>query len=382
MLDNIKITNFGPIANLDIELGDLTILIGPQASGKTLFLQLLKLVVDQEQIVSNLTRYNYVTENNVDNILNCYMGEGLSGLWNKDTFVMMNGQEFLRDSISKDSHDDLSEKVFYIPAQRILSIADGRPKNFMEFDISTPYVLRQFSETLRLSFQKGMTSNQVLFPLREEKSECINASFNENIFHDGKVIIDDRSGQKKMRMEIGGLSLPFMTWSAGQKEFMPLLMAFYRLKDKQNASTYKYVVIEEPEMGLHPNAIQTVLLQVIALMSAGYKVIISTHSPVLLDFAWANTLLKSIPKNKYTEALKLLLGENQESLYSKLNSKVIKTYYFSRQNDNLVRTRDISELDVSSDDAAISEWGGISQFSSLASEIVSKYLAEYGEESF
>lgn len=380
MLDNIKIANFGPIANLDIELGDLTILIGPQASGKTLFLQLLKLVIDCEQIVSNLTRYNYVTENNVDNILNCYMGEGLSGLWDKETVIMMNGQEFQRDSIAKKTNEDLHEKVFYIPAQRILSIADGRPKNFMEFDITTPYVLRQFSETLRLSFQKGMTSNQILFPLGDEKTEGINASFNENIFHDGKVVVDERTGQKKMRMEIGGLSLPFMTWSAGQKEFMPLLMAFYCLKENQRASTYKYVVIEEPEMGLHPNAIQTVLLQVIALMNAGYKVIISTHSSVLLDFAWANTLLKSIPDEQYTEALKLLLGESQENLYPSLSSKDIKTYYFSRQADSLVHTRDISELDVSSEDSAISEWGGISQFSSLASEIVSQYLAEYGEE--
>lgn len=345
MLDNIKITNFGPIANLDINLGDLTILIGPQASGKTLFLQLLKLVIDREQIVSNLTRYNYVTENNVDNILNCYMGEGLSGLWKPETTINMNGRDFQRDSIAKETNEDLCEKVFYIPAQRILSIADGRPKNFMEFDITTPYVLRQFSETLRLSFQKGMTSNQILFPLRDEKSECINASFNENIFHDGKVIVDERTGQKKMRMEIGGLSLPFMTWSAGQKEFMPLLMAFYCLKEKQRTSTYKYVVIEEPEMGLHPSAIQTVLLQAIALINAGYKVIISTHSSVLLDFAWANTLLRSIPEDKYTEALKLLLGENQESLYPNLSSKDIKTYYFSRQDGNLVHTRDISQLE-------------------------------------
>jgi len=380
MLDTIKIANFGPIANLDIKLGDLTILIGPQASGKTLFLQLLKLVVDQEQIVSNLTRYNYVTENNVDNILNCYMGEGLSRLWNTETRVMMNGQEFQRESISNDSYNSPCEKVFYIPAQRILSIADGRPKNFMEFDISTPYVLRQFSETLRLSFQKGMAHDQILFPLREKTSDSINASFNENIFHDGKVIVDERTGQKKMRMEIEGVSLPFMTWSAGQKEFMPLLMAFYCLKDNQKVSSYKYVVIEEPEMGLHPNAIQTVLLEVIALMNEGYKVIISTHSSVLLDFAWTNTLLKSLPEAEYMEALKQLLGEIQESLYSNLRKKDIKTYYFSHQDDNHVYTRDISELDVSSDDSAISEWGGISQFSSLASEIVSKYLANNGEE--
>ena len=46
-------------------------------------------------------------------------------------------------------------------------------------------------------------------------------------------------------------------------------------------------MIEEPEMGLHPQAIKSILLQVMDLMERGYKVIISTHSPVMIEFAWA-----------------------------------------------------------------------------------------------
>ena len=52
-MDSFKITNFGPINKVDIQLGDLTILLGPQASGKTLFLQMLKLLVDKDHIVQN-----------------------------------------------------------------------------------------------------------------------------------------------------------------------------------------------------------------------------------------------------------------------------------------------------------------------------------------
>lgn len=324
MPDNIKIKNFGPIAHLDIDLGDLTILIGPQASGKTLFLQMLKLALDHEHIVSTLAKYNYVTENNVNNILNCYMGEGLSALWQDTTKVLFDKKELHKDMLATTTDETPQEKLFYIPAQRILSISDGRPKNFMEFDISSPYVLRQFSETLRLFFQKGIGNGHTLFPLNHHIQHDINESFNKTIFHDGKVVIDERTGQKKMRMEVGNISLPFMTWSAGQKEFMPLLMAFYSLADKGTSPSYRYVVIEEPEMGLHPSAIQTVLQQVIAMMSAGYKVIISTHSPVLLDFAWAKTPFKT------------------------------KTYYFSRSEKNTVETIDIS------------------QFLSRASEVVAK----------
>ena len=44
-----------------------------------------------------------------------------------------------------------------------------------------------------------------------------------------------------------------------------------------------------------------------------------------------------------------------------------------------VKAKDISSLDVYSDDVAINEWGGLTQFSSKANEVVSKYMAQYGE---
>ena len=35
--DRIAVKNFGPIREVNVELGDLTVLIGAQASGKSLF---------------------------------------------------------------------------------------------------------------------------------------------------------------------------------------------------------------------------------------------------------------------------------------------------------------------------------------------------------
>ena len=71
-MKHLIIKNFGPITDLNIELGDLTILLGPQASGKTLFLQILKLLIDKDHILETLTRYNYVTDKQPDKILNYY----------------------------------------------------------------------------------------------------------------------------------------------------------------------------------------------------------------------------------------------------------------------------------------------------------------------
>jgi len=38
-MKNIKIKSFGPIEEADVTFGDLTLLVGPQASGKSIFIQ-------------------------------------------------------------------------------------------------------------------------------------------------------------------------------------------------------------------------------------------------------------------------------------------------------------------------------------------------------
>lgn len=385
-MKQIKLSGFGPIHSADVRLGDLTILIGPQASGKTLFLQMLKLLVDKDYIVQTLTRYNYVTDKQPDQILNYYLGENLSTMWTKDTEVLADGNRFEKGFLMNIGDAEAPERLFYVPAQRILSISDGRPKNFMEYDISSPFVLRNFSETLRLFFQNGMGEEHRLFPLNNRLKKGMKDSFDTSIFHGGEVVIDERSGQKKMQMKVGETSLPFMTWSAGQKEFMPLLMAVYCLSGPPiktiNREQYEYVVIEEPEMGLHPKAIQAVILQVLEFITAGYKVILSTHSPVLLEFAWTLSMLETSPKEAREKALCDLFGVTYSSSVSKMLKgvveKSVKTYFFSHTVEG-AKAVDISSLDASSEQVDEAEWGGLSQFASRASEVVSKYLSEYGE---
>ena len=385
-MEEITIKKLGPIKDIRISLGDLTILTGVQASGKSLFLQMLKLLIDKNHIAKTLNQYNYVLTKNPQNILNVYLGEGMADIWTDETIVIADGKPYKKDFLLSAFAKAKEEKLFYIPAQRILSIADGRPKNFMEFDLATPYVLRFFSETLRLFFQNGMGEEHTLFPVSYRLKSTLRKSFNKNIFHDGEIVIDERSGQKKMRMKIGNMSLPFMTWSAGQKEFMPLLMAFYCLSGPKqrivNREQYEYIVIEEPEMGLHPQAIQAVILQIIEFLQMGYKVIVSTHSPVLLEFVWAYNLLKEIPKTVRKNALYELFNISKQqttrTFFDTIFDKSIKTYYFSRK-DSGVTSVDISNLDVYSENVDISEWGGLSQFSTKTSEVISKYIAEYGE---
>ena len=61
-------------------------------------------------------------------------------------------------------------------------------------------------------------------------------------------------------------------------------------------------------------------------------------------------------------------------------SRIYKTarilYYFSRNTKGRVISKDISTLDVSDSNGIISSWGGLSEFSSRASEVVAKYLVD------
>jgi predicted ATP-dependent endonuclease of OLD family len=385
-MESIKMAEFGPIKELNIELGDLTILLGPQASGKTLFLQMLKLILDRNHIVETLTRYNYVIDKQPNKILDYYFGDRLSSMWDAKTKIKYNDTCFKKHDLLQ-STKNKKENVFYIPAQRILSIADGRPKNFMEYDISSPYVLRNFSETLRLFFQHGMSNEQIVFPLNNRLKGGLKKSFNQTIFHGGQIVIDEHSGQKKMRMKIGESSLPFMTWSAGQKEFMPLLMATYCLTGPAiktiNREQYEYVVIEEPEMGLHPKAIQSVIIQILEFIQSGYKVIVSTHSTIILEFAWVLRMIQLLPEERQEDALcelfEVKINSNVRKIFKGIGNKDVKTFFFSHTKDG-VRTQDISSLDIASLNANEAEWGGLSHFASKASQVVSKYMMLYGKE--
>lgn len=385
-MENIKIENFGPIKSVDISFGDLTILVGPQGSGKSLFLELFKLIVDHTHILDTLRKYNYIlSKNDLRSIYDYYFGEGLNSLFTEHTKISVSDEIYSFKDIFKTSKSKQATKeaVFYVPAQRILSLSDGRPKNFMEFDGSAPFVLKKFSETLRVFIQSGLGNPDVIFPMRNRLKGAVKNSINKSIFHGAKVVIDQTSGQRKMKLSIGKMKLPFMTWSAGQKEFMPLLLAMYCLSGPPtsviNKKDYEWVIIEEPEMGLHPRAIQAVILELLELMQSGYKVIVSTHSSTLLEFAWVFELLKNLNSDELKDALCELFDIEKSctvaSILDGLKEKKLKTYFFSSNKGGSVST-DISSLDVEDENSLVAEWGGLSSFSGKASEVVGKYYKD------
>jgi len=386
-MENIKIKSLGPIKQADINFGDLTFFVGPQASGKSILLQLIKLVSDKNAIETRLENYGYVWGTNEDNNLERFFGEGMNGIWDeKSTEINVDGLPFTKSRLLPQKPGRKNEKketVFYIPSQRAICLESGWPRFFKDYEVSAPYVLRDFSETLRQYLDAGFShGGSHVFP---QDPGIFNGqltdSFNESIFHMGKVTVELHV-KKRLMLKINDMNLPFIVWSAGQKEFMPLLLGFYWLcpPNKFRRNDLTTVIIEEPEMGLHPEAIKSVLLQIIDLLQIGYKVIVSSHSPVLLEFAWAFNFLKE--SNAGDDSLLDLFGlqkeaENETLLKGILHDKTIRTYFFENK-DYKVSVKDISSLDPGDEDSAVSEWGGLSSFASKANHIVATIAANNG----
>ncbi|MBV7533480.1 AAA family ATPase [Chitinophaga sp. sic0106] len=382
-MKTLKVKNLGPIGNAEVNFGDLTLFVGPQASGKSILLQLIKLIVDHRHIRRTLEQYGFIWGNDEYDILERYFGEGMGGIWHKQTEVTFDKKAYPITHLlprKRVSIKDVQETLFYIPAQRVVCLQNGWPRFFTEYEGSVPYVLRHFSETLRQELERGFGKNKetdTIFPQTKRLKESLRKSFNDSIFHDAKIVID-KTSKKRFKLELGGSSIPFMAWSAGQKEFMPLLLSFYWLCPGSAVSrkdSIEYVIIEEPEMGLHPQAITSILLQVIDLMNRGYKVIISTHSPVLLEFAWAVQILQQQKAGAKELAelfeLKQLTPALKDMFTNILENKLFKTYSFNRTSSK-VNVKDISSLDAGSSDPSTSEWGGLSSFSTKASDIILK----------
>ena len=132
-------------------------------------------------------------------------------------------------------------------------------------------------------------------------------------------------------------------------------------------------------MGLHPKAISAVMLAVLDLVSRGYKVVLSTHSPHVLDIIWAIRVFQE-HKAGYEPILRMLgLRRTQptQALAEAVLAKSYRTFYFNPESTLAPSVTDISELDPGSSDTAVAGWGGLSGFSGRIADIVAEVVGKH-----
>lgn len=376
----LRIQSIGQIKKAEIDFADLTVFVGPQATGKSIALQFLKLLVDTGYIQDELVRHGIDWGGQISAFFDSYFGQGMHALWKADaSHLHWEGSAIDMEAIAKRRRKLKPESLFFIPAQRVLTLRDGWPRPFTDYAPGDPFVVRQFSERLRLLMEQEFTADRAIFPQERQLKKEVRDLLNKTIFGNFSLRVDKHLSQKRLMLgpKGGNGGLPFMVWSAGQREFMPLLLGFYWLMPPTKVARrndIEWVIIEEPEMGLHTQAIATVLLMVLELLHRGYKVCLSTHSPYVLDVVWALRSLKEhhAEKDLLLDIFDVRRGTQVDRVAESALKKDTKVYYFDRTSGQV---KDISNLDPGALEIEEAGWGGLSEFSGRVADVVAKAVA-------
>ena len=304
-----------------------------------------------------------------------FFGEGMASIWSKEKSGIVLGESRKKTDLEAYAHSRATkrtEELFYVPAQRVLCLRDGITHPFTDYRAGDPFVLRDFSEKLHGIVQNEVGLNSPVFPRQQRIASALRKPLETHIFGGFGLRTDVSSRQGRLVLKSGdGHPLPYLVWSAGQREFVPLLLGLYWLLPSSRAArrnALKWVVIEEPEMGLHPAGIGAVFNLVMELRLRGYRVCISTHSPHILDLVWALRFVQENSKGieDVLRVLDLQPGAKARSLASAARNCRFRTYYFRR--DGVAD--DISKLDPGSDNLAEGGWGGLTEFTGRVGDIV------------
>lgn len=371
--NRISLRNVGPVTRAEVELGDLTALVGPQASGKSVFLQTMKLALDRHHITWFFKQHGIEFNGNAAAFLDGYYERGMGGMLAVGPQVKWGGGQWKAlESLTRCRISDANrvERLFYIPAQRVIALHSGVSRPFSDFRYGDPYVLRYFAHQVHVLLQNEFGPSDVLFPVSGRLNEALRAPIADTLFHGAELRLEQREFTKSLVLKVEGLreSLTFLAWSAGQREFAPLLFGLYWLCPAGKISRregIEWVVIEEPEMGLHPRAIATFLLLTLELLRRGYKVVISTHSTAVLDLIWA---LRHIQASGKVEDIRKLFdlpaGASLGNIVNSAYKKQYRVYFFEREQP----VKDITALDPG--DETVSSWGDLNGFSGRTADVV------------
>ncbi len=374
----LLIENFGPLGRVDIQFRDITVLVGPQASGKSLVLQWLKLAIDRGRILGTLSKHGYSTDHEKRRLLGLMFGAGYQDAVGKSTKVVLDGENLDLDVLARTRMRHEEHKVLYIPAHRTLVMGTGWPLLFRGVPGEPPFVVREFSECTQQFLESSKAA--AVFPITGRLRGKIRQVLDEAIFHGGRVETKPSGvGEKKLQMVFGDkgreTSLSLMEWTTGQREALPLILGLY---DALPAGAVKKrksldrVIIEEPELGLHPDGILAIMLLLLELVQRGYRLVLSTHSPLVLDVFWAMQHLRE-EKDGPAKLLDVFRSGKSRDMREWASTVLKKdvSIYFLDYRDGRSDSHDITSLDPMAASEEVAGWGRLIQHSTRIADIIS-----------
>jgi hypothetical protein len=339
MSETIRVTGFAGLKHVELELNEFNLLIGPQATGKSV---LAKLLFYMKGVIGQVfsAAENNQSKRELDLILLKRFEELFpQQSWGKDAFEIHYSLNGLKISISRVAskksaltisysrffHTELNRlKRFFISAQEkhqddedfdryeVIfrmreTLSDAARKEFGPTASFTQLFIpagRSFFANLQSSIFSFLSGNNAIDPFLKEFG-----SFYENIkravqfprrrTEENKAFLEE---SEKLIQEIlcgkyitekgrdyldviDGRRINLGNCSSGQQETLPLALMLKRLPFLRGRFGGSSVYIEEPEAHLFPTA-QRLILELIALTfnaaQSRLQVVITTHSPYVL----------------------------------------------------------------------------------------------------
>jgi hypothetical protein len=142
--------------------------------------------------------------------------------WHTNSAVSFESRSVSPSTWTKGIKKTVRGRVLCIPAHRALLLVEGWPAPCIKLNADTPVVARLFSQNLyqRFSGRQAAALFHVTRLLKEEYRSQIDGA----IFHGGRVELKKDRLSYRLALAFKDANLPFMTWTAGQREVTPLLL--------------------------------------------------------------------------------------------------------------------------------------------------------------
>ena len=198
----LLVKNFGPIRHVEVPLSDITVLVGPQATGKSLVLQWLKLAIDKNRVLGTLKAHGYDWSGG-GNLLGHYFGEGYEKSYSRTkTEIVFGSNRITPSELAKGRVSNTEHRVLYIPAHRAIIMGTGWPRLFREYSGDTPFVVREFGA--RVLDVLSSRELETVFPSPRRLREELRGTLDRALFHGGRVVVEKSGvGRKELKLVHG-----------------------------------------------------------------------------------------------------------------------------------------------------------------------------------
>lgn len=354
----LQVKDFSCIGQADIRFGRMSVLIGPQASGKSVLSKLafffLELMNDQNEAVLDQRSFESFTESVKVSFSEWFPVPA----WGSKKFTIQFALGDYKIKVTRTTYDDSVKDTLRISTSALVKEHFKRTgdlaKNFrqrsarrsnspylefelnlevqeaaarlLEDDLGEDYIAgqtfipagRSFFTTLGRAFM-AFDQGRGLDPITVKFGRLYSAFHEQSrVFSRGPrpILIDPELGSilggtivwesdRPFLQSPDGRTVPFSALSSGQQELLPLVIAISTIRRTMNRknSGPHLLYIEEPEAHLFPSAQSKMIQGLAALISSpSRRLSITTHSPYVLskinNLIKAGQLAQKLPQDK------------------------------------------------------------------------------------